>query len=105
MIPAAGQAILAVQGRSGENYDYLRGYSDEDARLCALAERAFVRSLGGSCSTPIGAYATVCHGKVVLQGLYFDEERQQLYTGTETCSLVEPEKAGRELAYRFLAQF
>lgn len=105
MIPAAGQAILAVQGRSGENYDYLQGYSDEEARLCALAERAFVRSLGGSCSTPIGAYATVCHGKVVLQGLYFDEERQQLYTGTETCSAVEPEKAGKELAHRFLAQF
>ncbi len=57
MIPAAGQGILAVQGRAGEDYSYLDSYSDEEAAVCAQAERAFVRALGGNCSTPVAAYA------------------------------------------------
>lgn len=57
MIPAAGQGILAVQGRADESYEYLGGYTDEDARLCALSERAFIRRLGGGCTMPAAAYA------------------------------------------------
>ncbi|MCC8044174.1 MAG: hydroxymethylbilane synthase [Clostridiales bacterium] len=59
MIPAAGQGILAVQGRAGEDYGFLAGYSDAEAAACAQAERAFVRALGGNCSTPVAAYARV----------------------------------------------
>ena len=36
MIPAAGQAILAVQGRAGEEYGFLEGYTDPSAKACAL---------------------------------------------------------------------
>lgn len=59
MIPAAGQAILAVQGRADEDYTWLEGYSDREAGISALAERAFVRELGGNCSTPVAAYAQI----------------------------------------------
>lgn len=31
IIPAAGQGILAVQGRKGEAYDFLEDYCDKDA--------------------------------------------------------------------------
>lgn len=57
LLPAAGQGILAVQGRSGEDYTYLKGFFEEESRLCALAERSFVRSLEGGCSSPIAAFA------------------------------------------------
>lgn len=69
MIPAAGQGILAVQGRAGEDHSCLEGFFDSEARVCALAERSFVRALGGSCSTPIGAFASVQGEKFVLKGL------------------------------------
>ena len=36
MIPAAGQGILGLQGRAGEDYSYLDDYNDGDARDCAL---------------------------------------------------------------------
>ena len=71
MLPAAGQGILAVQGRKDLDYDFLEGFFDEDARDAALAERSFVRGLGGSCFSPTAAYA-VCEGeKLTLTGLYY----------------------------------
>ena len=44
IIPAAGQAILAVQGRAGELEDAVRALDDADARDCAIAERSFVKN-------------------------------------------------------------
>ena len=74
MIPAAGQGILAVQGRAGEDYYYLDCIMDQDGRTAALAERAFVRMLDGGCSSPIAAYAQIADGQVILSGLYYNEE-------------------------------
>lgn len=53
IIPAAGQGILAVQGRAGEDYGFLDTFKDREGTLCALCERAFVRKLEGGCSSPV----------------------------------------------------
>ena len=74
VLPAAGQGILAVQGRKGEDYSYLEGYNDEDSACAAAAERAFVRYLNGGCSSPVAAYARVQGEKILLTGLYYEEE-------------------------------
>ncbi len=75
IVPAAGQGILAVQGRAGEDASYLDGFEDEEAKQCALAERAYVRALGGGCSAPTAAYAAVEDGKLTLRGVYEEEGR------------------------------
>jgi hydroxymethylbilane synthase len=59
MLPAAGQGILVLQGRAGEDYSFLEGYTDRAAELSAVAERAFVRWLDGGCSSPIAAHAVL----------------------------------------------
>jgi len=56
MIPAAGQGILAVQGRKDQEYSYLDGYCDRDAWIAGSAERAYVRYLDGGCSSPVAAF-------------------------------------------------
>ena len=43
ILPAAGQGILAVQGRKDRDYSFLEGYSDRDAWTAGHAEIAFVR--------------------------------------------------------------
>lgn len=73
MIPAAGQGILAVQGRAGEDYSYLNAYFDPDARAAAICERAFVAELNGGCASPVCAFARVDAGQVHLRGLYYEE--------------------------------
>lgn len=74
MIPAAGQAILAVQGRRDLNYDYLKGYNDEKAWIEGNAERAFVSWLNGGCSSPVAAFAQVEGEDIYIRGLYATED-------------------------------
>ena len=74
MIPAAGQGILALQTRAGEDLSYLDGVLDEEGALCARAERAFVRALDGGCSSPIAAHAVLSGGEITMTGLYVNED-------------------------------
>ena len=76
MIPAAGQGIMALQTRAGEDLSYLSGVVDEEGTLCARAERAFVRKLDGGCSAPIAAHAVIEGETITLTGLYVDEAGQ-----------------------------
>lgn len=100
MIPAAGQGILCVQGRAGENYAYLAGFFDEDATCCAIAERAFVTELDGGCSSPIAAHATLENGRLLLRGLYWSERKQAHCTGCEIGGAADAAQLGRILAQR-----
>ena len=98
IIPAAGQGILAVQGRKGEDYGFLDGYCDEDAWAAGCAERAFVKLLDGGCSSPVAAYAEADGDEIYLRGLYYNEKDGSYITGTLRGARTEAEKLGRELA-------
>lgn len=74
MIPAAGQGILALQTRAGEDLSFLSQVLDEEGTLCARAERAFVRRLDGGCSSPIAAHAVLSGGEITITGLYVNED-------------------------------
>ena len=82
MIPAAGQGIMVIQGRAGEDYSWLACADHREAREAAQAERAFVTYLDGGCSAPIGAYAEITDNEILLRGLYFDEASGQCRTGS-----------------------
>lgn len=105
VIPAAGQGILAVQGRAGEEYDYLDCIMDPDSRTAALAERAFVRMLDGGCSSPIAAYAQVADGQVILSGLYYNEEAESYIVGKKCGPEKAAEMIGRTLAAELKERF
>lgn len=98
MIPAAGQGILAIQGRKGENYDYLKGYGDQDGTYAALAERAYVRYLDGGCSSPVAAHATIQGEQIHLRGLYYNEESKEYIKGEMSGDCQEAEALGVRLA-------
>ena len=74
MLPAAGQGILAVQGRKDEDYSYLNGYNNEESEYSAVAERSFVRFLNGGCSSPVAAFAVIEDDDMKLTGLYYDPD-------------------------------
>jgi hydroxymethylbilane synthase len=80
ILPAAGQGILAVQGRAGEDYGYLNAYNDPEAAAAAAAERSFVRELDGGCSSPIAAYAQIEGDTLTLRGLYYIEATEVMQT-------------------------
>lgn len=103
MVPAAGQGILACQGRAGEDYAYLDVVRDRDAEDCAAAERSFAAALGGGCALPVAAYA-VAEGDILnLSGFYADETLGVRRTGRLSGPRTEAGSLGRELAARLRA--
>ena len=101
MLPAAGQGILAVQGRLGLDYGWLSGCFDRGGACCALAERAFVRALGGGCSSPVAAYAVPEGEQLRLRGFYSEPDGAGCWFGELRGSAEAPEKLGLELARKW----
>lgn len=58
LIPAVGQGVIAVEGREGdERVDRLfEILNDRETEEVVVAERAFLKTLKGSCKVPIGGY-------------------------------------------------
>lgn len=100
MMPAAGQGILALQGIKGSDYGFLKGFFDEDAKDAAVAERAFVRRIGGGCSSPAAAYAEIAGDELVLTGLIPLEHNEDYRTGKICGKRTDGEQLGEELADR-----
>ena len=71
MLPMIGQGALAVECRIDDEaaLEVLAGIDDSDARAALTAERAFLRELGGGCTMPCAAYATVDGAGVHLEAL------------------------------------
>lgn len=98
IIPAAGQGILAVQGRAGESFPCLEDFFCKDAWYEAVCERAFVRTLDGGCSLPIAAHAQVKGTRLKLTGLYCDEAAGSYISGYMEGSVFDAEHMGKTLA-------
>ncbi len=104
MLPAAGQGILAVQGRrNGGLEDLLLCVNDAESQACAIAERAFVSALGGGCIEPIAAYAQIAGNEIYLSGLYVDETGRQI-SGNIAGPLSEARQLGETLANRLAGE-
>ena len=104
IIPAAGQAILAVQGREGELAEEVKKLDDADAHDCATAERSFVRTLGGGCFAPVAAYAETEGDLLHLRGLYVTEDESRSARGAVTGPRSEAASLGRTLALQLQKQ-
>lgn len=102
VIPAAGQGILAIQGRKDTDRTMFQGFTDADAIAVAQAERGFIRALNGGCSAPSAAYGVIENHNVVLKGLYVDEKDSRMYYGECSGSKEEGEQIGATLANQLL---
>ncbi|MAS00273.1 MAG: hydroxymethylbilane synthase [Nitrosomonadales bacterium] len=69
-IPSAGQGALGIEVLSGneELNKLLKALNDIDTSRCVLAERIVSRSLAGSCTVPLGAYASISENNLIIQG-------------------------------------
>ena len=105
ILPAAGQGVLAVQGRLDGSYPWAEGFNDVKTEREVLAERAFVRWLDGGCSSPIAAFARCGEKELVLEGLYYDDPTGKWHREKMTGDPRDPEKLGIELARRMKGRY
>lgn len=104
MLPSPGQGALAVQCRQGDErvLNLLKSLGHEETRIAVEAERAYLAGLGGGCSLPIGAYATVSEGIVTLRTVSAAEISGELTK--QFASGRRPNELGRLLAMRSLSE-
>jgi len=78
MLPAAGQGALGIEVRAGRRdlIDILAPLAHQTTWLAVAAERAVSRAMGGSCSMPLAAYATVSGGSLQLRAAWGDPDGQ-----------------------------
>ena len=67
------------------------------------AERAFAGHLGGSCQSPIAAYAVLEQNRVHLEGLVAEPDGSRLLRDAITGDSAQPAALGRQLAERVMA--
>ena len=104
IIPAAGQGILAVQGRKDAQWEWMDQINDRDACAAAEAERQFIRAVGGDCTSPCAAHAQIHGSELKLTGLYYRENLEDYATDTIISEISKARQAGEELAQKMMSR-
>ncbi|CAN5155523.1 hydroxymethylbilane synthase [soil metagenome] len=99
-LPAPAQGAITVECRDDDAHTQeLLGALDHKAtRTCVEAERAMNRRLHGSCTVPVGAYATLDGRILSLEGLVGDAETGECVRASEVGQSRDPEGLGRLVA-------
>ena len=108
-LPAPGQGALAIECRA-ERVDLLHALAplaDRATTLATAAERAFSHALGGSCQTPLAAYAEWEEDRLWLRGLLAARDGRDVMRGeleSAVTDVAEAQGLGAALADQFLAR-
>jgi len=102
-LSAVAQGALALETREGdpviEQVSFLH-YPPTATQI--LAERAFLKRLGGGCQVPVGARAWTDDEQIRLLGVVCEHNGCRLYKGEIAGSIADAERLGRGLAERLL---
>jgi hydroxymethylbilane synthase len=99
MLPAPGQGALGIECLAGraEVAALLAPLADRASTLCVRAERAVSRSLGGSCTLPLAAYAEV-QSKIRLRALVASADGRRVVRCDLEGDLGDPQGLGERAA-------
>lgn len=98
MLPAVGQAAVGIEVRAGNDRvtAILEQLNHGNTHLCVRAERAFLRVMGGGCSSPVAAYAEVLGHQLRMRVVSFLDGAAK--RGEARGGAQEPERLGERLA-------
>jgi hydroxymethylbilane synthase len=104
-LPAVTQGVIGIECRQNDarTVEFLRPLEDPATRKVMDAERAFAARLGGSCQSPIAAYAELDADRITLRGLVAEPDGSRLLHDSLSGSAEHPAALGRQLAERILA--
>jgi hydroxymethylbilane synthase len=105
-VPAVGQGIIGIEARAEdrETLDWLGALDDPTSRTAAAAERAYLKRLGASCVTPMGAYAQLAGTTLRIDGVVASEDGQQVLRATASGDRTRAAEIGLGLAEALLAR-
>ena len=105
-IPAVGQGALGIEINASRTdlIAILAPLNHVDTQLCVEAERGFSRALAGSCTVPLGAYATRQGNTISMHGFVASVDGRQMLKETVTGDASQAEKLGQQLAQQLVAR-
>lgn len=104
MLPAVGQGALGVECRAedAQTRAVLERINHRDTYLAVLAERAFLRALGGGCLVPIAALGQVHGNDLHVQGMVCSPDGSRRIAAAVSGAADDAEPLGGRLAERLL---
>lgn len=104
-IPAVGQGALGIEIKASRTdlIDILAPLNHQETQLCVEAERGFSRALAGSCTVPLGAYATKQANQICITGFVASVDGKQMVRETVTGEAHLAEQLGKKLADKLVS--
>jgi len=104
-LPAVGQGAIAIQSRVSDRDadEILSKLDDLETRTAIIAERALLSALHGGCQVPIGAWARMERGELVMEGVVCSVDGAQYVRERATSPPDQAAQLGEHLA-RVLAE-
>jgi hydroxymethylbilane synthase len=104
-LPAVGQGVIGIEcrGDDADSRAALAVLHHEESFVRLRAERAFARTLGGSCHSPIAAHAVLDGGSLTVHGFVGSPDGSEVYRDLERDDPAATESLGRRLAERMQA--
>jgi len=105
-IPAVGQGALGIE-ISASRPDLLKilaPLNHADTQVCVEAERAMSRALAGSCTVPLGAYATCKAENIHITGFVASVDGKQMLIETASGNRNQADSLGKQLANQLLTK-
>lgn len=99
-MPAVGQGAIAIQARlkDEEMGDALGVLDDPPTRQAIMAERALLATLEGGCQVPLGAWARVERGELVMDAVVCSPDGQQYVKQRGTAPPERARELGQQVA-------
>jgi hydroxymethylbilane synthase len=106
MLPAVGQGALGLECRADDaaTRALLARLDDPPTHQAVLAEREFLRTLGGGCLVPIGAFTSIAAARLTLRGAVLPPDGSRRIAGELVGPLDEAEVLGMRLGQELLSK-
>jgi hydroxymethylbilane synthase len=104
-LPSVGQGALGIEIRSRDEHiaELVSVLNHRPTQCSAVAERAFLRALGGGCRAPIAALGTPNSNTLRLDGMVAGTAGQSIIKSSEQGDISSPQQVGIRLAEKILA--
>ena len=103
-LPAVGQGAIAVQARVKDTdaAAFLAPLDDAETRTAIIAERALLAAMQGGCQVPLGAWARMERGELVMEACVCSVDGLQYIKERATGTAENAAQLGQQLAQQLL---
>jgi len=104
-LPAVGQGAIAVESRAKdvEMGEVLAKLDDAETRTSIIAERALLSALHGGCQVPLGAWARLERGELVMEAVVCSVDGSQYVRQRASAPPDQAAQLGEQMAHLLVA--